>query len=94
MSARPGLKLHAQAWIAYKERPAMDWTDCPMVEVNPRQLSGAPILEGTRMPADVVLENYEGGSSVEEIAEDFDISEASIRSLLADAAKRNPALKF
>jgi uncharacterized protein (DUF433 family) len=45
------------------------------------------------MPADVVVENYEGGSSVEEIAEDFDIPETSIRSLLAYAATRNPALK-
>jgi uncharacterized protein (DUF433 family) len=76
-----------------QEAPTIDWTDCPLVEINPRKLSGAPILRGTRMPADVVLENYEGGSSVEEIAEDFDIPETSIRSLLAYAATRNPALK-
>jgi uncharacterized protein (DUF433 family) len=76
-----------------KDPPAIDWTDCPLVEINPRKLSGAPILKGTRMPADVVLENYQGGSSVEEIAEDFDIPETSIRSLLAYAAMRNVALK-
>jgi len=26
------------------------WTQCPLVEANPRVLSGAPVLRGTRMP--------------------------------------------
>ena len=28
----------------------IDWSLCPLVEVNPRVLSGAPVLCGTRMP--------------------------------------------
>jgi uncharacterized protein (DUF433 family) len=68
------------------ESPVMDWKDCPLVEIIPGKVSGAPLLKGTRLPADTVLENYEGGSPVEEIAENFDISEKTIREVLAYAA--------
>ncbi len=72
----------------------MDWKDCPLVEVIPGKVSGVPILKGTRMPADGIVSNYQTGSPVEEIAENFDIPEESIRTILAYAAKRNPALKL
>lgn len=39
----------------------MDWSDCPLVEVVPGKVSGVPILKGTRLPADTILENYEDG---------------------------------
>lgn len=72
----------------------MDWTDCPLVETVPGKVSGVPILKGTRMPADGIVSNFQTGSPVEEIAENFDIPEDSIRALLSYAAKRNPALKL
>ena len=72
----------------------MDWTGCPLVEVIPGKVSGVPLLKGTRMPADGIVSNFQTGSPVEEIAENFDISEASIRALLAYAARQNPALKL
>ena len=28
----------------------IDWARCPLVEINPRVMSGAPVLRGTRMP--------------------------------------------
>jgi uncharacterized protein (DUF433 family) len=59
----------------------IDWSDCPLVEVVPGKVSGVPILKGTRMPADSIVENYESGSPVAEISENFDISEATIREL-------------
>ena len=71
--------------------PAMDWTECPLVEFNPRKVSGAALLKGTRMPADVVLENWEDGSTVAEIADDFDIPEESVRGLLEYSAKQDAA---
>ena len=55
------------------ESPVVDRKDCPLVEIIPGKVSGAPLLKGTRLPADTVLENYEGVSPVEEIAENFDI---------------------
>jgi uncharacterized protein (DUF433 family) len=74
--------------------PATDWTDCPLVEVNPRKVSGAPIVKGTRVQADSIVENYESGSPVEEIAENFAISESIIRELLVYAAGRQKQLQL
>jgi uncharacterized protein (DUF433 family) len=65
----------------------MDWSDCPLVEVVPGKVSGVPLLKGTRLPADTILENYEGGSPVEEISENFDTPEQTIREILRYAAK-------
>ena len=45
------------------------------------------------MPADAVVENYESGSPPEEIAENFELPEDQIRTVLAYAAKRHPAPK-
>ena len=75
------------------ESPIISWTDCPLVEINPRKLSGTPVLKGTRMPADAILENYADGLPAEEIAEVFELPVDSVRALLAYAAEQSPALK-
>ncbi len=67
---------------------AVDWSGCPLVEVNPRKVSGAPILKGTRVQADAIIENFEDGSPVEEISENFAVPEATIRALLTFAARQ------
>lgn len=66
----------------------MDWKDCNLIEVIPGKVSGVPLLKGTRLPADTVLQNFDGGSPVGEIADNFDISEPTIRGILAYAAKK------
>jgi uncharacterized protein (DUF433 family) len=63
----------------------MDWSNCELVEVNPRKVSGVPIIKGTRVQADAILENYEGGSEIEEISENFAIPVIKIQELLAFA---------
>lgn len=63
----------------------MNWSDCPIVEVVPGKVSGVPILRGTRVPADTVLENFEGGSPVEEIAYNFDLDPEQVKQILAFA---------
>jgi len=75
----------------------MDWSDCPLIEVTPRKLSRIPVLKGTRMQADSILENtdsivenYEGGSPINEIAYNFSIPEETIRAVLAYAQQRRP----
>ena len=60
----------------------MDWSGCDIVEINPLKVSGVPILKGTRVQADAIVENYEGGSEVEEISENFAIPVGVIRELL------------
>ena len=71
----------------------MDWSDCPIVEVNPRKVSGAPILKGTRVQADAIVENFEGGSPIEEIAENFAVPETTIREILSFAASKQKQLQ-
>ncbi len=76
-----------------QEKHATDWTDCLLVEVNPRKVSGVPILKGTRVQADSIVENYESGSPVEEIADNFDIPEATIRAVLTYAAEKRRSVE-
>ena len=37
----------------------VDWGDCPLVEVIPGKVSGAPLLKNTRLPVDAITENYD-----------------------------------
>jgi uncharacterized protein (DUF433 family) len=64
----------------------VDWSDCDLVERNTMKLSGVPIVKHTRVQADSIVENYESGSPVDEIADNFSISEDIIRELLEFAA--------
>jgi uncharacterized protein (DUF433 family) len=45
----------------------MDWTNCPDVERRPDVLSGRPVVAGTRIPADTVVEHADLGFTAEEI---------------------------
>jgi len=76
-----------------QESVVIDWSDCPRVEVNPEKVSGVPILKHTRVQADSIVENFEDGSTVEGIADDFDIPEDIVRELLAYAARQDPSIK-
>jgi uncharacterized protein (DUF433 family) len=37
----------------------IDWSDCPLVEVIPGKVSGAPLLKNTRLPVEAVTGNYD-----------------------------------
>jgi uncharacterized protein (DUF433 family) len=49
----------------------MDWSGCDLVEVIPGKVSGQPLVKGTRIPADFVIESYELAGSAEEVLEEF-----------------------
>ena len=66
----------------------MDWSGCPIVEVIPGKVSGAPILRHSRVTADAVLESYQLGESVDDIAYSFDLNPTDIRTVLAYAEAR------
>ncbi len=51
----------------------VDWSNCALVESKPRVQSGAPVLRGTRMPADAIVDNFDYGLSIQEIAEQFEL---------------------
>jgi YgiT-type zinc finger domain-containing protein len=67
----------------------MDWTGCDLVEVIPGKHSGDPSIRGTRIPADAIVSNFEAGSSMEEIAENYpSASMEAIEALIAFAHAR------
>ena len=64
----------------------MDWSGCDLVEIVPGKVSGAPLLKGTRLPVDAIISNYESGSPIEEIAENYpSASVGVIKTLIAYA---------
>ena len=67
------------------------WIDCPLVETVPGKVSGRPVLKGTRMPADDIVGNYESGSPVEEIVENFGLKPDDVRAILAYASSHRSA---
>ncbi len=64
----------------------MDWLDCPFVEVRPGVQGGRPVVRGTRMPADDIVENWEAGLEEFEIADEFRMPVAEVREILQYAA--------
>ncbi len=69
----------------------MDWSDCPLVEVKPGVQRGRPVLKGTRMPAEDIVENWEAGLDESEIAANFRLSVAQVKAILSYAANHQNA---
>ena len=49
----------------------VNWTLCPDVESKPDVMSGAPVVRGTRVLAQAVIDNAEDGYTAEEIVKDI-----------------------
>jgi len=78
--------------FAMADQEKIDWSQCSLVEVDSLVLSGAPVLRGTRMPANAIVDNYDYGMSVAEISEQFEVPEESIRAILTQRAIALPIL--
>ena len=63
----------------------IDWSECSLVEVKPGVQSGTPVLRGTRMPVNAIVDNFDYGVSVTEIAEQFEIPPNCVEAVLAYA---------
>jgi len=61
-----------------------------LIEINPRLAFGRPVLAGTAIPADEIVQRFRAGDSAKDIAGDFGISEdlitEAIRSKFLEAA--------
>jgi uncharacterized protein (DUF433 family) len=66
----------------------MDWSGCEAVEIVPGKVSGVPVMRGSRVPADQVLENHVAGENVEDIAYNFDLRPEDIRVVVSHAGGR------
>jgi uncharacterized protein (DUF433 family) len=72
-------------------RADMDWTNCDLIERVPGKVAGKPVTRGTRIEPDTVLQDFELGSPIEEIHENFpSLSEETIRKVIAFAHSRQP----
>ena len=63
----------------------IDWSACPLVEVKAGVHSGAPVLRGTRMPVNAIVDNFDYAVSVAEIAEQFEVALDHIEAIVAYA---------
>jgi len=57
------------------------------IVVDPKVMAGKPVIKGTRITVDMILELLATGMKPEEIAEDYNISLDDIRAALLYAAK-------
>jgi len=73
------------------ERDAIDWSKCLLVEVKPRVQGGAPVLRGTRMPVDAIVDNFDFGVSIAEIAEQFELAFERVEAIVAYAQSHRVA---
>lgn len=67
----------------------IDWTGCELVERIPGTVSGRPIVRGTRILADTIVQDAELGSPLEEIQENYpDLPMSAIERLISFAHSR------
>ena len=61
----------------------IDWTKCELIEQIPGKVSGRPIVRGTRILPDAIVDSYDLGESIEELQEGFPaLSAAQIKRLI------------
>jgi len=58
------------------------------VSADPEVMHGKPVIEGTGVPVEVVLNTLAEGVSVEEICEEYDLSEEQILAAVNFAADK------
>lgn len=91
------LALLSKTWndggreVAMTTQDKIDWSECPLVEVKQGVQSGAPVLRGTRMPVNVIVDNFDYGVSVSEIAEQFELPPDRIEAIVAYAKSHRVA---
>jgi uncharacterized protein (DUF433 family) len=61
----------------------VDWMACELIEQVPGKVSGRPVVRGTRIMPDPIVNSYDLGDSIDEIHEGFPtLSIAQIRRLI------------
>jgi uncharacterized protein (DUF433 family) len=71
------------------EDRSYDWSKCPLVESVPEKLSGAPVIVGTRMPVQAIVDNYDLGMEPNEIAEQWNLNIVDVNAILQYREKLN-----
>ncbi len=58
----------------------------PHIQVNPAVRFGKPVIEGTRVPVDLVVGKLAGGMTVDELVGEFDLTRVQILAAFKYAA--------
>ena len=67
----------------------IDWTECELIERIPGKVSGRPIVRGTRILPDAIVNSYDMGESIDDLREGFPaLSAAQIKRLIEFAHAR------
>jgi uncharacterized protein (DUF433 family) len=69
----------------------VDWSACLLVESRSQVQSSAPVLRGTRMPADAIVGNSDCGLGAAEISEQFEIPVEQVEQILSYAKSHRAA---
>jgi len=59
----------------------------PRVTVDEKVRFGRPVIEGTRVPVELIVAKLAGGMSVEEICDEYEITGEDVRAALGYAAQ-------
>ena len=59
----------------------------PRIVVDPAVRHGKPVIQGTRLPVDLVVAKLAGGMTAEEVAEEYEITLEDIQAALGYAAR-------
>ena len=59
----------------------------PRIVVDPAIRHGRPVIEGTRVPVHVIVGHLAGGTSMEQVCEEFAITKDDVYAALAYAAE-------
>lgn len=61
----------------------MQWHD--RINVDPGIMGGKPVIKGTRVPIETIVGSMAAGSTIEEICDDYGITDDDVRAALAYA---------
>jgi uncharacterized protein (DUF433 family) len=61
---------------------------CPGIVVDPAIRFGKPVIKGTRVPVEILVGKVAGGMTVDEVAEEYDVTPDDVRAALGYAAQR------
>ena len=67
--------------------PALDWSQCPVVESVPGKVSGAWVFKGTRTPVAIIFENLEDGMTIDEVMDQFPVTREQVKAVLEFTAR-------
>ena len=76
-----------------RAHPDIDWLACELIEQVPGKVSGRPIVRGTRILPDAIVNSYDAGETLDEIHADYPgLTVSQIQRLIefAHARRRQP----